>query len=335
MLALKRTIRPAAIAAALPLMLAAAMAAPDAYAQAWKPEKAIEIVIGTTPGGPQDRQGRLVQRVLQEHKLVDQSINVVNKPGGGGAVGLAYLTQRKGDGHLMQIVAQPLLSNHIAGRSKTTYTDFTPIAVLAVEYVAMVVRADSPIKDGREFVERMRKDPAAYSVAIGTTIGNATHSAYAHAMKAAGVDIRKMRAVAFNSAAESQAAAMGGHVDVAAGAISTVLPQVRGGKLRVLVIGAPQRWGGDLANIPTWKEIGVNSSQDLWRGLAGPPGMSAAQIAYWDAALARVVKSPEWLKDLETRLMANVYKNSAETFKHWQAEYADVKALFTDMGLAK
>ncbi len=308
---------------------------PPAHAQSWKPDKNIEILVGTTPGGPQDRTGRLVQRILQEHKLVDQPVNVTNKPGGGGAVGLAYLMQHKGDAHLMQIVAQPLISNHVAGRSKTTYTDFTPLAVLAVEYVTLVVRADSPIKDAREFLERMRKDPAAYSVAIGTTIGNATHSSFAHAMKAAGVDIRKLRSVAFNSAAESQTAAMGGHVDAAAGAISTVLPQVRGGKLRVLVVGAPRRWGGELASVPTWQEIGVNSAQDLWRGLAGPPGMSAAQIAYWDATLARVVKSPEWLKDLEAGLMANVYKNSAETFKHWQAEYADVKALFTDMGLAK
>jgi len=335
MMFLKGITPPQAASAVLLALCAFALVPVDAQAQTWKPDKAIEIVIGTTPGGPQDRQGRLVQRILQEHKLVDQSINVVNKPGGGGAVGLAYLTQHKGDAHLMQIVAQPLLSNHVAGRSKTTYTDFTPLAVLAVEYVALVVRADSPIKDAREFVERMRKDPAAYSVAIGTTVGNATHSSYAHAMKAAGVDIRKIRSVAFNSAAESQTAAMGGHVDAAAGAISTVLAQVRAGKLRMLVIGAPRRWGGDLANVPTWKEIGVDSSQDLWRGLAGPPGMTAAQIAYWDAALARVVKSPEWIKDLENGLMANAYKNSAETFKHWQAEYADVKALFTDMGLAK
>ena len=89
-----------------------------AQAPAWKPDKAMEIVIGTSPGGPQDRQGRLLQRVLQERKLVDQPVTVVNKPGGGGAVGLAYVAQHAGDGHFMQIVAQPLLSNHIAGRSK-------------------------------------------------------------------------------------------------------------------------------------------------------------------------------------------------------------------------
>ena len=65
----------------------AALAPAFAHAQNWKPDKVVEIVIGTTPGGPQDRQGRVVQRVLQEHKLVDQTINVIYKPGGGGAVG--------------------------------------------------------------------------------------------------------------------------------------------------------------------------------------------------------------------------------------------------------
>lgn len=302
---------------------------------AWKPDKTVEIIIGTTPGGPQDRQGRLLQRVLQDRKLVDQAVTVVNKPGGGGAVGLAYVAQHPGDGHIIQIVAQPLISNHIAGRSKLTYTDFAPIAILAVEYVTLVVRADSPIKDAREFVDRVRKDPAALSVAIGTVVGNATHSSFAHAMKAAGVEIKRLRAVAFNSGAEGMTAAMGGHVDGAAGAVSTVLSHVRSGRLRVLAIGAPRRWEGDLAAVPTWKELGIDSAQDLWRGLAGPKGMTPAQIAFWDATLARATRDAEWAQDLERNLMANAYKNSADTFKHWQAEYGDVKALFIDMGLAK
>jgi putative tricarboxylic transport membrane protein len=130
-------------------------------------------------------------------------------------------------------------------------------------------------------------------------------------------------------------AVMGGHVDAGAGAISTVLAHVRAGRLRMLALGAPQRWEGDLAGIPTWKEMGIDSAQDLWRGLAGPKGMTPAQIAYWDATIARAVKEPDWAQDLERNLMANAYRNSAETFKHWQREYAEVKALFADMGLAK
>jgi putative tricarboxylic transport membrane protein len=323
------------IASALAVLSVTVQIPLPAHAQTWKPEKPVDIIIGTTPGGPQDRQGRLIQRIFQERKLFEPTSSVSNRPGGGGAVALAFMANHKGDAHYIQIVAQPLISNHVAGRSKQHYTDFSPIAIFAVEYVTLVVRADSPIKDAREFIAGMRKDPTAYSVAIGTVVGNATHSSYAHAMKAAGVDVKRLRSVAFNSGSEGMTAAMGGHVDAAAGSVSTVLAHVRSGKLRVLAIGAPKRWEGELANVPTWKELGVDSAQDLWRGLAGPPGFTAAQTAFWDATIARTVKDPEWVKDVERNLAANVYKNSADTVKHWQAEYADVKALFTEMGLAK
>ncbi len=320
----------------LALALCVALLLPlRAHAQSWKPEKPVDIIVGTTPGGPQDRQARLLQRIFQERKLFEPPSSVSNRPGGGGAVALAFLAQHKGDAHYLQVVAQPLISNHVAGRSKQHYTDFSPLAIFAVEYVTLVVRPDSPVKDAREFIDRMRKDPATYSVAIGTVVGNATHSSYAHAMKSAGVEVKRLRSVAFNSGAEGMTAAMGGHVDAAAGSVSTVLAHVRAGRLRVLAIGAPRRGEGELASVPTWKELGVDSAQDLWRGLAGPPGLTPAQTAYWDATISRTVKDAEWLKDIERNLMANVYKNSADTVKHWQAEYAEVKALFIEMGLAK
>ena len=128
-------------------------------------------------------------------------------------------------------------------------------------------------------------------------------------------------------------AVMGGHVDAAAGSVSTVLAQVRAGRVRVIVVGAPKRWLGEFAQAPTWREIGVDSALDLWRALAGPKGMGAAQVAYWDAALARVVKDEEWRKDLEGNLMDNVYKNSAETLKHWQVEFEEVKSILNELGL--
>jgi putative tricarboxylic transport membrane protein len=147
------------------LLAALMVLAPSlARAQSWKPEKPVELIIGTTPGGPQDRQGRLIQRIFQERKFFDQPSSVTNKPGGGGAVGLAYMANHKGDAHLLQVVAQPLISNHVAGRTKLHYADFSPVAIFAVEYVTLVTRADAPIKDAREFIASMRKDPAAYSV---------------------------------------------------------------------------------------------------------------------------------------------------------------------------
>lgn len=315
--------------------LGAAVASATAQAQGWKPQKPVEIIIGTSPGGPQDRTGRMVQKILQDLKLAPTPVSVVNKAGGGGAIGLAYLNQHPGDGHYLMINATTLLTNHITGKSALGPGDFTPIAIMGSEYVGATVRADSPLKSGKELIEQLRKDPGSLSVAIGTALGNATHISYALAMKAGGVDIRKLKTVVFSSGGESLTALLGGHIDVAASAPSTQLSHIKAGKLRMLAIGAPQRLPGDLADVPTWRELGVESTFDIWRGLAGPRNMPAAQVQFWDEVLGKVVQAEEWKKELDRYQMANVYRNSAETARHWKAEYEEVKGVLTELGLAR
>ena len=170
-------------------------------------EKAVGIPVGTGPGGPQDRMGRLMQKVLQENRLVNVPVNVVNKPGGGGVVVYDYVRQRANDPHVLMLHAIALFTNHIMGKSTISHADFTPIAIMGSEYIAVTVRADSHIRNGNDLVERLKKDPAALSVVIGTGAGNATHISFAHAMKAGGVDIRKLKTVVFNSPSEGVAAA--------------------------------------------------------------------------------------------------------------------------------
>lgn len=316
-------------------ILALLLAPMAALAQTWKPEKPVEIVVGTSPGGPQDRTARLIQRILQEHKLAPVPVNIVNKAGAGGAIGLTYVSQHPGDAHYLMLNSITLFTNHITGRSALAYTDFTPIAVLGVEYVGVAVRAESPLKTGRDLVDRLKKDPGALSVSIGTTFGNATHVSFAVAMKSAGVDIRKLRTVVFNSGGDAMTALLGGHVDAMASAPSTLVQQIKAGKVRVLAIGAPRRLGGDLSGIPTWKELGIDASFELWRGLAGPKGLTPGQIQFWDDALGRLVQTDEWKSDLARYLMENVYRNSADTARYWKAEHEEVKSVLTDLGLAK
>ena len=95
------------------------------------------------------------------------------------------------------------------------------------------------------------------------------------------------------------------------------------------------RLGGEPAKIATWKEVGVNSAFELWRGLAGPKGMSRAQVQYWDAALGALVKTDEWKKELVENQVENIYKNSADTARQWKAEYDEVKVVLTELGLAR
>jgi putative tricarboxylic transport membrane protein len=311
------------------------VAAAAAHAQpAWKPEKSVEIIIGTSPGGPQDHMGRMLQKVLQESRLVDVPVSVENKPGGGGAVALAFLAQRTGGSTLM-INAPTMLSNQITGRSTLQYTDFGALAILGIEYECVAVRADSPLKTGKDLIDRLKKDPSALSVSIGTSLGNSGHLAYALAMKAAGVDIKKLKTVAFNSAGDGITALLGGHIDLASTPPSAVLQHVQAGKLRVLALTSPTRAHGELANVPTWKEQGVDSTHEVWRGLIGPRGMTRAQIAYWDDVLGKLAKTDAWKKDLEQSQIENIYRNSTETAKYLKAEYEESSVILTDLGLAK
>jgi putative tricarboxylic transport membrane protein len=311
------------------------MTAAAAAQTAWKPDRAVEIILGVSPGGPQDQMGRLLQKVLTDGRGFEVPITAVNRPGGGGAVGLAYINTRPGDGRVVMVVAPTLLTNQITGRTTFGYADYTPVAVLGVEYETVVVRAESPLKSGRDVIERLRRDPSSLSIAIGTAPGNAAHIAFAHAMKTAGVDVKRLKTVSFNSTGDGTMALLGGHVDVESAPASNVVPHLLTGKVRLLAISAPQRGRGELAQVPTWKELGVNSVNEVWRGLVAPKGLTAAQIAFWDDVLTKAARSDEWRRELERSQIENIYRNSADAARFWKAEYEETRAILTEIGLAK
>ncbi len=301
----------------------------------WKPEKPIEIVVGTGVGGGQDKSARTMQRILQERKLVEVPVTVVNKPGGGGAVGWTYLNQHAGEGNIVYVGNPTLLTNHIIGRNPVNYTHITPLAILLSESVAVSVLPDSPLKTGMDLLARLKKDAASVSVAVGSSLGSTNHIAMALIAKAAGGDARKLRTVVFQGGGEAITALLGGHIDVNSSAANNVVPHKEAGRIRVLGVTSPRRLAGVLADVPTWQEQGVNALVTNWRMVAGPKGMTVAQIAYWDGVLARLVQTGEWKKDLATNLFENTYLNSAATGRYMQTEYEQFNAALSELGMAK
>lgn len=301
----------------------------------WKPEKNVELIVASGAGGGLDGTARTVQKILQEQKLLPTNGTVVNKPGGSGAIGYTYLRQFAGDGHYLAVTSPTLLTNHIVGRTPMNYTDFTAIAQLMSEYLVIYTRVDSPLKDGRDVIQRLRADPGALSVAVGSVIGGTAHIGVAAVLKAAKVDIRKLKTVAFKSGAENVTAVLGGHVDLAVGPAGQAVAQLAAGKVRIIGISAPQRLGGTLAAAPTWKEQGIDIVVDTWRGIVAPSGLSPSQIAFWDAVFSRLVRDEEWKSVVEKNVWGNTYRNSAATRKMLDAEYAELKDILTDLALAK
>jgi putative tricarboxylic transport membrane protein len=121
--------------------VAASLVARAEAQSSWKPERNVEIIVGTSPGGGQDRSARAVHRLLQEKSLIDVPASVVNKPGAGSALGYAYLGQHPKDAHFIMLATTPLITNPITGLQKITYADLTPLAMLFEEYIVASVAA--------------------------------------------------------------------------------------------------------------------------------------------------------------------------------------------------
>jgi putative tricarboxylic transport membrane protein len=305
-----------------------------AVAAEWKPEKNVELIVSTAAGGNQDSSARAMQRIWQERRLVPQSI-VMNKPGGGGNIAYAYLTQRARDAHYVMMLAPTMFTNRITGAGSAHYTDFTPLALLYNENVFISVKADSPIKTGRDIIERLRKDPSALSVAVASVLGNHIHMGFAIPMKVAGVDVKKLKVVAFKSSADSLTALAGGHVDIAASTFGTILPHLAAGRVRVIAVSAAQRLPGALAAVPTWKEQGTDTAFASWRGMVGARGMSEVQIAYWDQVLAAATATDDWRREVEKNYWAVNYLPSRDVHKYWDNQYRELEDILTELGLAK
>lgn len=152
--------------------------------------------------------------------------------------------------------------------------------------------------------------------------------------KHAGADARKLKVVAFGGN-ELITALLGGHVDVISTVTSNIVPHMQAGKMRMLAVAAPRRLGGVLADVPTWRELGVDAVVSNWSGVVGTKGLSPAQIAYWDDVFGRLVKTDEWKKDLERNLWENEYLNSADAAKFLHDDYAQLKAALVELGMAK
>ena len=323
------------ITRAVAFALAATAFHANAQTASWSPTQNVEIIVPAAAGGANDLTGRLLQRIMQGGKLVPRPVNVSNKPGGGHSIGLMYLNQRPNDGHTLMVETGTMLVNEITGKLTVRHADITPIAVLYRDFVGITVRADSPLKTGRDFVERLKKDPASLSIALSSALANANHLAVAMIAKNGGVDVKKMRIVVFNSGSETMTALLGGHVDAVAGPANLAARHLPEGKIRVLGLAAPKRLGGVLAQVPTFAEQGTPGVLANWRSVIGPKNMPPAQVAYWDQVLAKVVQSDEYKKEVERNLADPIYLGSREARKFWDQEYAELKTLINELGLTK
>jgi putative tricarboxylic transport membrane protein len=300
---------------------------------AWKPTKPVELVAINASGGGSDNILRLMTKVFQEQKAMDVPMNVVNKPGGGGAVAYAYVAQQA-DPHYLVLANKSMLTNNIVGRGPS-FLEYTQVVNLFAEYISVTVKPDSPIRGGADLVERLKKDVSSVSLGIATSIGNPNHQGLAVALHLGGVDIKKTRNVIFPSGGAATTAVMGGHVDVAPVTAALAASLARNNQIRVVALAAPQRLGGVLANVPTWREQGFDAVVSNSRTFLGAKNMTPAQLAYWERVFKRLTESAEWKKTLEDNFWISEYLPGADARKQMERDDVQLRAFLKELALTK
>jgi putative tricarboxylic transport membrane protein len=314
----------------LPLLVLAAGTG-TAFAQGWKPERNVELVLPSSPGGSNDIAGRTIHKVWSDLNLLPTPSNIVNRSGGEHNVAYNYVAQRAGDAHMLGLMSTPLLVNQIDGRSQLSQHDVTPIAHLITEPMIAVTRADSPLKTGRDVVEALRKDSGALSIAL-TSSGHRVSIGIP--LLKAGVTLKGVRMPAFKGGGETVTAVLGGHADLLVTSVSTSVPHIASGKMRGLAVSSTKRLGGALASVPTWQELGF-SSAGSWKGVMAPKGITPAQIAYWEDILRKTAQSEEFKQYAEKNQWIIEFKGSAEFRKWLDEELAARRTAMTELGLVK
>lgn len=274
------------------------------------PSKDLELVAPATPGGGWDTTARAIQNVLDKEGLVEQNINVVNKPGGGGEVGWQYLKGQ--DSHSLAINSSLVIANNLLGQSELTYEEFTPLAVLATEWISVAVPSDSDIKDGVDMLDQLKEDPKSLKIAVGPALGNNDHLSFVRVAEEYGVDVSQLEFMIYESGGDVLTALLGGHVDVATLSISESLDQHLSGNIDIIATTADAPIPED-ESIQSWQDQGIDFTFPHWRGIMGPPDMTEEEIAHWDETFSQMVESEEWQKVLENNGWEDYYMNSEDT----------------------
>lgn len=299
----------------------------------WRPERGIELVAGTPAGGGQDRPARALIRILESEGLTGVPVKLINMPGRGGGNAWDYLMQHAGDPHVLAINSPTIITNKVLGVSAFDHAALTPLANLYTEYIAFVVRPDSPITSGADLLARLGKDAGAITIALATALGNINHMALGQVTRHAGGEVKALRINVFDSALYAVSDVIEKRADLGAITAVSAIKAMAAGQVRAFAVSAPQRLPRGYAQVPTWTEQGVDCVIGTWRGVIGAAALTPAHIAFWDGALRAATATAEWSAELADKYWANTYLGGDELAAFLDSERNVMAALLRELGL--
>jgi tripartite-type tricarboxylate transporter receptor subunit TctC len=310
-------------------------------AVAWEPTKPVEFVIPAGTGGGADQMARLIQGIAVKHKLMKESIVVVNKAGGAGAEGFLDVKNAKGDPHKIIITLSNLFTTPLATGVPFNWKDLTPVSMLALDQFVLWVNAESPYKTASEYVAAVKAAGPSKMKMAGTGSKQEDQILTVGLEKATGT---KFIYVPFKGGGDVAVQLVGKHVDSTVNNPIEAVAQWRAGSLRPLCvfdasrmpykekITATMSWN----DIPTCSEAGVKTDYTMLRGIFMPPDVKPEQVAFYVDLLNKVRATPDWKEYMEKGAFNQSAMTGADFVKWLAAAEANHRVLMTEAGfLAK
>lgn len=278
------------------------IAAVDVWA--FQPTKPVEAVVHTGPGGGSDILARAIADMLQKENLIPQRLQVVNKSGGGSAVAMSYLAEKKGDTHTIGFFTGVWVTNPLTtAEAKVTIKDLTPIVRLVLEPAVVAVKADSPYKSMKDFIEAAKKNPGKLSQSGGSVTGR-DNLVRLVIQRATGAN---WTFISFPSGGERIANLLGGHVQMMVIEPQEAGEHIKAGNMRVIAALTEKRLPS-FPDVPTLKEQGIDVPViPQARGVLAPPGVPNDVVSYWEGVFDRFAKTGGWKKYLEQNQFEDGY----------------------------
>ena len=308
-----------------------ALAAAGAAAAQTFPSKPVEFVVHVTPGGGTDVFARGVSDIITREKLLPQPVIVLNRPGGSGTVAYSYVKLKRGDPHVVAVVATgTMLTAAIRPDLGMGLDIFTPLAFFALDPQVVAVAAGSKITSFKDLLEAGRREPDSMIDAVASAGGSGRILLY-YIERETGV---KFKFVAFKSGAEAALSVLGGHVPFTTENLSEMYAQVEAKKMRVLAVTGEKRLPV-LPDAPTLKELGYPIVFGTGRGFAMPAGVPKEAAATMEAVLKKVHESPAYKEFALRNMYEDLYMGSAEFTQYLAKRREEMVSFMAEVGSAQ
>jgi tripartite-type tricarboxylate transporter receptor subunit TctC len=298
-----------------------------ASAQQFPQGKPVEMTVMFGAGSAADVTARYLADGMA--RALNVPVPVVNRTGGGGAIGYNHVSQQKPDGHSIIWNSNSISTNYHSGILQFDYTAFDPVARVSVETPVLAVRADAPWKTLKELVDYAKSNPG--KVRIGNSgAGSHTHFASSALFLTGGA---KVIDVPFG---EGQAVVnlLGSRIEGIVQLPAAVVAHVKSGDLRVLAVLGSKR-DPIFPDVPAANEVGYKVALDMWRGIAVPKGVPKPIIAKLQDAIKGTVESPAFRDAGKSIGFMPAYLPASEFGKLIASDDAKLASVMIELGMKK